>query len=297
MDHSPQTHQRMQSLYGWMLAGPALILLSAFAFIPAATTFWSSLHSRGTALQPSQLNWMQNYADLFQDPTFWTVVQNNTLYAAVTIPVSIAIALAMALWANSSIALKGLVRCAYFTPTMLPMVAAANIWLFFYTPGLGVIDSFTSLFGLPPVNWLGQPESALWAVIVVTIWKEAGFFMIFYLAALQTIPPDLKEAASIEGAGRMTYARRVLIPLLMPTTAFIFINALINSVKLVDHLFILTKGGPSNATKLLLYWIWEMAFSYFDAPHAAALTVLILLFLGAVAVFQFRVLDKRIHYR
>ncbi|WP_027232623.1 sugar ABC transporter permease [Phyllobacterium sp. UNC302MFCol5.2] len=297
MDQIAVYQKRRQSLYGWMLAAPALILLTIFAFIPTITTVWSSFFSSGTARLPAALTGLGNYSDLINDPAFWTVVRNNAVYAGVTIPFSIAIALAMALWANASIPLRGIVRGAYFTPTMLPMIAAANIWLFFYTPGLGVIDSITGLFGIAPTNWLGQPGTALWAVIVVTIWKEAGFFMIFYLAALQTIPPDLKEAAAIEGAGRITYARRVLFPLLMPTTAFIFINALINSVKLIDHLFILTKGGPNNATKLVLYWIWEMAFAYFDRSHAAAMTALVLIALGAVAVFQFRVLDRRIHYR
>ncbi|MFG1295573.1 carbohydrate ABC transporter permease [Xanthobacter variabilis] len=296
-DPIARQQRRLQALYGWMLLSPALILLTVFAFLPAFATVWGSLYSRGTARRPAVFNGLENYADLAADPTFWTVLGNNLVYAAVTIPVSIALALAMALWADSRIPLRGFVRSAYFTPTVLPMVAAANLWLFFYTPGLGVIDSFTSLFGLPAVNWLGQPQTALGAVMVVTVWKEAGFFMIFYLAALQTIPPDLKEAALVEGASRLTYLRRVLLPLLMPTTAFIFINALINSVKLIDHLFILTKGGPNNATKLVLYWIWEMAFSYFDRPHAAAMTVLVLLVLGAVAVFQFAVLDKRIHYR
>ena len=119
------------------------------------------------------------------------------------------------------------------------MIAAANLWLFFYTPGLGVLDQIGSMFGLPSVNWLGQPETALWAIIIVTIWKEAGFFMIFYLAALQTIPEDLKEAADIEGTSRWTYTRRIVLPLLMPTTLFIAVNAMINSVKLIDHLFIL----------------------------------------------------------
>lgn len=296
-DPIARQQRRLHALYGWMLLSPALILLTVFAFLPAFATVWGSLYSRGTARRPAVFNGLENYADLAADPTFWTVLGNNLLYAAVTIPLSIAVALAMALWADSRIPLRGFVRSAYFTPTVLPMVAAANLWLFFYTPGLGVIDSFTGLFGLPAVNWLGQPQTALAAVMVVTVWKEAGFFMIFYLAALQTIPPDLKEAALVEGASRLTYLRRVLLPLLMPTTAFIFINALINSVKLIDHLFILTKGGPNNATKLVLYWIWEMAFSYFDRPHAAAMTVLVLLVLGAVAVFQFAVLDKRIHYR
>ncbi len=121
--------------------------------------------------------------------------------------------------------------------------------------------------------------------------------MIFYLAALQTIPGDLKEASDIEGASRWTYTRRIVLPLLMPTTLFIMVNALINSVKLIDHLFILTKGGPNDASKLILYYIWEMAFAFFDAPHAAAMTILVLLLLGIVAGIKFSYLDKRTHYQ
>ena len=121
--------------------------------------------------------------------------------------------------------------------------------------------------------------------------------MIFYLAALQTIPPDLKEASDIEGAGRWTYTRRIVLPLLMPTTLFIMVNAMINSVKLIDHLFILTKGGPSDASKLILYYIWEMAFAFFDAPHAAALTILVLAVLAIVAAIQFLFIDRRTHYQ
>ena len=234
------------------------MLLTVFAFYPSIATLWSSTFSRGTRRKPTEFVGIENYKDLFADPIFWQVVKNNLFYAGITIPVSIGIALAMALWANSKISARGFVRTAYFTPTVLPMIAAANLWLFFYTPGLGVLDQIGSMFGLPSVNWLGQPETALWAIIIVTIWKEAGFFMIFYLAALQTIPEDLKEAADIEGTSRWTYTRRIVLPLLMPTTLFIAVNAMINSVKLIDHLFILTKGGPSDASKLILYYIWEI---------------------------------------
>jgi sn-glycerol 3-phosphate transport system permease protein len=289
--------RRRTSLYALMLLSPALILLTMFAFAPTVMTVWSSLFSRGTSRRPSVFIEFQNYADLAADPVFWQVVGNNLLYAGVTIPVSIAIALGMALWADAKMPARGFVRVAYFTPTMLPMIAAANLWLFFYTPGFGLLDRIGGLFGAGSVNWLGQPDTALWAIMAVTIWKEAGFFMIFYLAALQTIPPELKEAARIEGAGRWTYTRRIVLPLLMPTTLFVLVNALINSVRLIDHLFILTKGGPDNASKLILYWIWEMAFSYFDAPHAAAMTVLVLVVLGIVASIQFGVIDRRAHYR
>ncbi|SEL20806.1 carbohydrate ABC transporter permease [Roseovarius nanhaiticus] len=297
MSRHVNIERRRQAIYGWLLLSPAALLLSLFAFYPSVATFWSSLFSRGTRRNPSEFIGTENYADLFADPTFWLVTKNNLLYAGVTIPVSIVIALAMALWANSKLPARGFLRTAYFTPTVLPMIAAANLWLFFYTPGLGVLDQIGSLFGLPSVNWLGQPETALWAIIIVTIWKEAGFFMIFYLAALQTIPEDLKEAADIEGASRWTYTRRIVLPLLMPTTLFIMVNAMINSVKLIDHLFILTKGGPSDASKLILYYIWEMAFAFFDQPHAAALTMLILGVLCIVAAIQFFYLDRRTHYQ
>jgi sn-glycerol 3-phosphate transport system permease protein len=297
MNKRVNLERRRQAIYGWLLLSPAAVMLSIFAFYPSAATFWSSLFSRGTRRRPSEFIALENYSDLFADPTFWVVVKNNLLYAAVTIPISIVIALAMALWANSKIPARGFVRTAYFTPTVLPMIAAANLWLFFYTPGLGVLDQIGGLFGLPSINWLGQPQTALWAVIIVTIWKEAGFFMIFYLAALQTIPEDLKEASDIEGASRWTYTRRIVLPLLMPTTLFIMVNATINSVKLIDHLFILTKGGPSDASKLILYYIWEMAFAFFDAPHAAAMTILVLGVLCIVAAVQLFFIDRRTHYQ
>jgi sn-glycerol 3-phosphate transport system permease protein len=289
--------RRRRAIHGWLLLSPALIMLTTFAFYPSVATVFTSLWSRGTRRNPSEFVGLDNYARLFADPTFREVAVNNLLYAGVTIPVSIVLALTMALWANARIPARAFVRTAYFTPTVLPMIAAANLWLFFYTPGFGVLDQIGALFGAPSVNWLGQPETALWAICVVTIWKEAGFFMIFYLAALQTIPEDLREAARIEGASRWTYLRRVVLPLLMPTTIFVLVNALINSVKLIDHLFILTKGGPSDASKLLLYYIWESAFAFFDAPAAAAMTVLVLVVLGAGAALQFRVLDRRTHYR
>ena len=290
-------YNRRKIIYGWLLLSPAALLLTTFAFYPSIATLWASVFSRGTRRKPSKFIGGENYADLFSDPTFLLVVKNNLIYAVATIPVSIIIALSMALWANSKLPARGFIRTAYFTPTVLPMIAAANLWLFFYTPGFGVLDQIGSLFGFQSVNWLGQPETALWAVIIVTIWKEAGFFMIFYLAALQTIPPELKEASDIEGAGRWTYTRRIVLPLLMPTTLFIMVNAMINSVKLIDHLFILTKGGPSDASKLILYYIWEMAFAFFDAPHAAALTILVLAVLATVAAIQFLFIDRRTHYQ
>src|SRR5678815_3110457 len=158
-------------------------------------------------------------------------------------------------------------------------------------------DRLTGLFGIASRNWLGSPETALACVTVVAIWKEAGFFMIFYLAALQAIPPSLGEAAAIEGAGRWYYFRRVTFPLLMPTTLFVLVNAVINSFRLVDHIVVMTRGGPDNASSLLLYYIYDVGFRFWDSAYAAALTLVLLVILAAVALGQFLLLDRRVHYQ
>ena len=284
-------------IYGWLLLLPAFTLLIAFTHYPAVATLAQSFFSSGTARRPSTFIGLDNYAYMANDPVFWKVLSNNIWYAVGTIPTSIAIAIVMALWVNRRLPGRGLVRMAYFTPTILPMIAVANIWLFFYTPDIGLIDQISGLFGLASQNWLGDPDTVLGCIIVITIWKEAGFFMIFYLAALQSLPPELEEAGRLEGAGRWYFFWKVTFPLLMPTTLFVLINAVINSFKLVDQLFILTKGGPNNASSLLLYYIYEVAFSFFDQAYASTLTVVLLILLAVIAVGKFTVLDKRIHYR
>jgi sn-glycerol 3-phosphate transport system permease protein len=287
----------MRHVYGWLLLTPAAILLVAFTHYPTAATVFDSFFSKGSAIRPSKFIGIGNYESMIEDPIFWKVLVNNFWFALGTIPASIALAIAMALLVNRALPGRALIRMAYFTPTILPMIAVANIWLFFYSPDIGLIDQILGLFGLPGHNWLGDPGTVLPAIIVMTIWKEAGFFMIFYLAALQHLPPELREAARLEGASRWYFFRRVTFPLLMPTTLFVLINAVLNSFKLVDHLFVLTKGGPDNASNLLLYYIFESAFSYFDATYAATLTVVLLALLAAMALAQFFFFDKRIHYR
>ena len=288
---------RMGWIYGWLLLTPALILLFAFTHYPAVVTIWSSFFSTPRGRREARFVGLENYETLLADETFWQVATNNLWFALVTIPVSIALAIVMALWVNGRLSGRGFVRMAYFAPTVLPLIAVANIWMFFYTPGFGLIDQIRGLFGFAQVNWLGDPDLVLGAVIVVAIWKEAGFYMIFYLAALQSIPPTLREAGAIEGASAWTFFRRVTFPLLMPTTLFVSVNAVINSFRLVDHIFVMTEGGPDNASSLMLFYIYETAFKFWDTAYAATLTVVVLLVLSVLAIGQFFLLDKRVHYR
>ena len=292
-----QNANRRMQIYGALLLLPAAVLLGTFAYLPTVSTLINSLFLPGFRGSPPEFVGLENYALLIEDRTFWRVARNNLIYALGTIPTSIALALGMALFVNARLPGRGFVRMAYFTPTILPMIAAANIWMFFYAPQIGLFNKILGALGISGVNWLGDPSVALTSVIVMTVWKEAGFFMIFYLAALQSIPPELKEASDLEGTGRWSFFWRVTFPLLMPTTLFVLINALINAVRVVDHLFILTKGGPNNATNLLLYYVYENAFSFFDRTYAATITVVILLVLAVVATVKFTILDRRTHYQ
>ena len=286
-----------RSIHGWLLLLPAAALLALFTHWPVAGTIWASFHATPKGSRPAPFVGLENYKVMVADEVFWRSLENNLWYALGTIPLSIALAIVMALWVNSAMRGRTWLRMAFFTPTVLPMIAVANIWLFFFTPQYGLLEQFTTALGFASRNWLGSPDTALGCVIVVAIWKEAGFFMIFYLAALQSIPPSLAEAAALEGASRAYYFRRVVFPLLMPTTLFVAVNAVINAFRLVDHIVVMTKGGPNNATSLLLFHIYTVGFNFWDTGYAAALTVVLLAILAAVAVGQFLLLDKRVHYQ
>jgi sn-glycerol 3-phosphate transport system permease protein len=274
-----------------------MILLVTFTHFPAAATLYRSFFSTPRGNRPSLWVGLDNYQAMVADPVFWQALRNNAWFALGTIPTSIALALLMATVVNGKLRGRAFLRMAYFTPTVLPMIAVANIWLFFYTPGYGLVDQLAGLFGSASHNWLGSRDTVLVCLIVVTIWKEAGFFMIFYLAALQSIAPQLAEASAIEGASRWYFFRRVTFPLLMPTTLFVLVNAVINSFRLVDHIVVMTKGGPDNASALLLYYIYDVGFKFWDTAYAAALTMVLLLILAAAAVGQFLFLERRIHYQ
>jgi len=285
-----------QAVYAWLMLLPALVLLAAFTYWPIAASLWQSLHTSAPGLPPS-FSGLEQLQGLLQDPVFRQALRNNLWYALVTVPVSVVLALAMALWVNQRFAGRGLLRLAFFTPTILPMVAAANVWLFFYAPDIGLLNRLLAHLGIAGHNWLGSAETALPALMVITIWKEAGFFMVFYLAALQAISPEQMDAARLESPSAWYRLRHVVLPLLAPTTLFVVVNALINAFKLVDHLFVLTRGGPNNASTLLLYYLYEIAFKFQDYGYAANLTLVLLVLLSLCSALQFWFSRRRVHYR
>jgi len=273
---------------------PSLVFLFTFTLWPIIWVVWASFQRR--VGRERVFVGLDNYARLFSDPVGQRVVSNTLIYVTAGLIVSVFCGLLLALLLNQSLKYILLMRFPFLAPIALPMVGAAAIWLLLYTPRVGLINEVLQTVGLPPRNWLSDRELALPSLFVVYVWKQLGYFSLFYLAALQALPDDVMDAAKIDGAGFWTRLRHIIWPLVSPTTYFVSTIAVLNSLQQVDHVFILTAGGPNNATNMALYYVYEQGFKYFKTGLASAVTVLLLSMLLTLAILQYIYLERRVHY-
>lgn len=238
------------------------------------------------------------YRALFDPDTregerFYRVMGNTLIYVGVTVPISMLLAFLFAVLVNRSIRGIGLARIAFFYPTMLPMVSAATIWLFFFTPDYGLLNQALRLFGYHGAeNWVINPRLGLWSLIIVAIWKNAGYFMIFYLAGLQNLPDDVYEAAALDGANWLTQMFRITLPLLRRTTLFVSVIAIIGAFQTIDHALVLTYELVTGEADLLLYEIYQQRFVLQDYGFANALTVVMIAILLILTVINFLISER-----
>lgn len=224
---------------------------------------------------------------------FAQVMQNTLVYVIVTVPVSMALAFMFAVLVNRPVRGIGWARIAFFYPTMLPMVSAATIWLFFFTPDYGLWNAALRFFGYHGAeNWVINPDLALWALIIVAVWKNAGYFMIFYLAGLQNLPEDVYEAAALDGANWFTQMIRITLPLLRRTTLFVSVIAIIGAFQTIDHALVLTYELVTGEADLLLYEIYRQRFLLQDYGLANALTVVMITILLGLTMINFLVSER-----
>jgi sn-glycerol 3-phosphate transport system permease protein len=278
----------------WGLLLPSLVFLAIFTFYPIGYSVYMSFFKNNMATYATgpQYIGLANYITLFtQDKVFAASFWNNLIVAVVTVPTSIALGVAMAIFANQVKVGKGAVRVSYFYPSLLPMVAVANIWLFIYTPMYGLLGYIN-----PAWHFLTNPSTVLGALIVMLIWKQAGYVMIFYISGLQNINSELYEAARIDGANARQTFWKITWPMLKPTTLYVMIITLTNAYKMVDHLYIMTKGGPGNSSNMLLFYVYQKAFDQSNTGMASAITVVLVVILLVITCVQFFTQDKRIFY-
>ena len=273
---------------------PSLVFLAVFTLWPIVSVLWSSLHARRGRSQI--FVGTDNFDRIFSDPFSQQVILNTVGYVTLSMLLSVFGGLLLAILMNQGLKNIGLFRFPFMATIALPMVSVASVWLFMYSPRVGLLNDILGGLGLPRSNWLSDPDLALPGLFVVYLWKQLGYFALFYLAALQALPNDVLEAATLDGVTFWQKLRHIIWPLVSPTTYFVTTIGVLNSLQQVDHVFVLTQGGPNNASSLALYYVYEQGFKWFKTGIASAMTVVLLAVLLTMAILQFVFLERRVHY-
>jgi multiple sugar transport system permease protein len=284
----------MWTAWGFLL--PNLIGFLVFTFLPVLAALLISF-TNWDLLRPATWVGIDNYVRLTQDPLFHRVLRNTVVYVFGTVPIQMILALLIALALNQRIPGQTFFRTAYFMPVVASTVAVALVWRWIFHADFGLLNSFLFMIGVTnPPNWLSSTRWALPAIIIMSIWQQIGFSMVLFLAGLQGVPVTLHEAAKIDGASSLQRFWFITIPMLSSTTFFVLVISIINSFQVFDQAFIMTEGGPANATNTLVFNIYRYAFQFFQMGYAAAMAWVLFAIIFVVTLIQFRYQKQWVYY-
>ncbi|PNE19899.1 ABC transporter permease [Mesotoga sp. Brook.08.YT.4.2.5.1] len=286
-----------EALTGWATVLPALVVQVIFIYLPLVWAFYVSFFS-WNMIRPMRYVGFQNYERLFSSADFWNSMSVTGIYILGTVIPSVIIGLLLAALLNIEwIKGRGIFRTLFYIPVITSMAAAAVIWGWLYEPNFGLINYFLSFFGIKNIKWLSDPNYSLLALIIVGVWKRIGYNMVLFLAGLQTIPRSYYEAAEIDGATAWSKFRRITLPLLSPTTLFVFIMQFIASFRVFVSVSVMTSGGPAKSTQVITYYLYENAFRYLKFGYASAIAVVMFAMMIILTLLQFRLSKRRVHYQ
>ncbi|WP_213590678.1 sugar ABC transporter permease [Paenibacillus sp. FSL W8-0186] len=273
-----------------------MIPLTMFWLIPLGYAFYLSF-TEWDFMSPDKLFvGMANYAELADNPAFYKALRVTLLFTAGSVLPTLIGGLGFALLLNSKLRFSGIYRTLIFSPWVTPTVAVAIVWSWIFEPEVGLANNVLRFFGSEGVGWLGDPSWALIGILIVTCWKSVGWAMVFYLVALRNVPRDLLEAAAIDGAGSLRRFTYVTVPLISPTTFFLTIVLIIQSLQAYDQINVMTQGGPSGSTRTLLYMYYQSAFEAFNIGEASSVAVVLVIGCVLLSMVSFAVSRSSVHY-
>ncbi len=291
------TQSQHEELWAWALVSPWIVGFLCFTLVPLLATLGLSFFD--TDMLTSSFVGLNNYRTLFSfDVTrslFWTALYNTAFYVVLSIPLRISIGFFIAVLLNQNTRGQSFYRIVYYLPSVLPAIAVSLLWLWLFDAQFGLINWFLSLFGIEGVAWLYETHTAKPALIIMSLWA-AGENMLVFLAGLQGIPTQLYEAAMIDGAGTWRRFMRITIPMISPTLFFVLVTDTIYSFQVFTSSFIMTRGGPSNATLMYVLYLYNLAFKQFDMGYASALAWIFFLIIMLVTLLIFRSSDAWVYY-
>lgn len=270
---------------------PAIVILTIFFFIPFFQTIGLSFYNYSNSIYNPQFAGLQNYVQILHSGIFYQVMGNTFLYLIIAVPFLVIFPLFLAVLINQKIRGITLYKILIYLPVIVSIVVAAIAFKWLYAQE-GILNYFVSLLGFNPIGWLTDSRFALLSVAIVTIWKGVGYYMMIYLAALMSVPQELYEACDIDGANFLTKHLTVTIPQILPTIALVSTISIISAMKVFVEIYVMTKGGPLNSSKTIVYYIYERAFENLDLGYASALAVVLLIVIMAFSLVNIFVFEK-----
>ncbi len=286
---------RSDHVAGWLFVLPATVLIVVFGLVPIGWSLVLSFQHNDLLSAPSWVG-LSNYRELAHDPVFRASVRRTLVYTALFVPLSVGGALGVALLLHAPIRFSRFYRTSVFVPVATSTVATGIIFNWLLEPTYGIANYLLGKVGMGPYGFFTDPDQALYAIVAMTVWGWLGFDVIIYLAALQGIPRDVIEAAQLDGAGRFATFRCVTLPLLSPATLFLIVWSTINALQVFDEIYVTTRGGPLQATTVIVYEIYSQAFELFHAGYAAAIAYVLFLATLVFAIIQLWIGNRRVHY-
>lgn len=284
---------------GYVLAAPAVILLLVFTVYPVCYLFYRSMLGGNLISKDPEFVWLDNYKALLDSSDFHEVLRNTAIYTLITVVLTIVLAVIIAAWlgARRSSRLNQWVQTCLFTPHIISVVSVSTLFLWLMDSKNGFFNAILNALGLESFPFLASPDTALFSIALVMVWKGLGYYVLLILAALQNIPTSVYEAAEMDDTPRLRTFFKITLPMISPTILFTTVVATIASFKVFDSISIMTGGGPLNSTNTLVYYIYDYAYSYGKPGQACAAGVVLLFFVCVVTYLQFRVSKKNVHYQ
>lgn len=286
-----------ETRWAWLFLAPCLLGLLIFTYLPVLASLGLSFSYWNLLGAPHWVG-LENYAAVLNDPLFWKSFGTTCWFVLVSGILELAIALMLAVWLNQAVRGQAFFRAAYFLPFITPMVSVSLVWGWLYDPSYGLINwalQQAHLLGRP-IPWLYEPQTALWAVIILRVWKDIGYNMVIFLAGLQAVSPSLYESAYLDGATSWRVFWRITIPMITPTLFFVGIMTLINGFQTFDSVYLLTQGGPEHSTELLVYWMFKNAFEFYKIGPASAIAYILFVVILVLTFAQWQLRKRWVLY-
>lgn len=284
-----------EALWGYAMIAPLVIGFGIFFYLALAASLGISL-TRWDILTPPEWVGLNNYIQLFNDKVFWQTLWNTTRYTLLSVPLGLIVSLALALALNTRIRFRNIYRLIFFLPVLTMPVAISVVWKWIYNPDFGILNQFLSIFGAGRIRWVSDVNWAMISLVIMAIWMGTGYGMVIFLAGLQNIPREFYESAQVDGANGLQQLRFVTLPLLTPTIFFNMLTSMISAFQVFDIIYTMTKGGPLNSTRSLVYNIYDDGFHFFRMGTASATAWILFIIILVITLVQLRVQKRWVHY-